>query len=217
MTDRSMDKQEACRLLNLPPDPPPTPEQVRHAYRKLAQKYHPDRNPDKVANDIFVSIDRAYKFLAEGPAPRPAPQQSAPPAQQSAPASSASRSEAWRKQHEFQMAPEVQRMLDNFCGDLQGYPELRQVKLAQLQAACAKNGIKLDHISKRTQRSVKKSKGKLYQDIMRLPQFETLKRESYEQLLDTCKEKQIPLALTVRGRQVNKSVVELILDLLCVI
>ncbi|MBM4300289.1 MAG: molecular chaperone DnaJ [Deltaproteobacteria bacterium] len=41
-------------------------EEIRTAYRRLALKYHPDRNPgDKVAEDRFRQISEAYQVLAD--------------------------------------------------------------------------------------------------------------------------------------------------------
>jgi len=41
-------------------------EEIRTAYRRLALKYHPDKNPgDKVAEDRFKQISEAYQILAD--------------------------------------------------------------------------------------------------------------------------------------------------------
>jgi curved DNA-binding protein CbpA len=80
-----------------------TPEQVRAAYRDLAQRFHPDRRPgDALAEDRFKRISAAYRVLADpvarasydrlhlaGPRPvpvRPAPAHRVPPSYRSGPA-----------------------------------------------------------------------------------------------------------------------------------
>ena len=40
-------------------------EQITKAYRKLAQKYHPDRNKDPNASSKFIEVRRAYEFLLD--------------------------------------------------------------------------------------------------------------------------------------------------------
>ena len=43
-----------------------TLEEIRTAYRRLALKYHPDKNPgDRVAEDRFKQISEAYQVLAD--------------------------------------------------------------------------------------------------------------------------------------------------------
>ncbi|MQC26615.1 MAG: J domain-containing protein [Chloroflexi bacterium] len=43
-----------------------TPEEIKRAYRKLALKYHPDRNPDdKTAEDKFKDLNEANQVLSD--------------------------------------------------------------------------------------------------------------------------------------------------------
>jgi curved DNA-binding protein len=43
-----------------------SPEEIKHAYRKLAMQYHPDRNPgDKAAEEKFKEINEAHQVLSD--------------------------------------------------------------------------------------------------------------------------------------------------------
>ena len=59
-----MDYKDYYKILGV--DRKASGDEIRRAYRKLALKYHPDRNPDnKQAEDKFKAINEAYQVLSE--------------------------------------------------------------------------------------------------------------------------------------------------------
>jgi hypothetical protein len=60
-----MAKKNAYATLNLKSGA--SEKEVTIAYRKLAMRYHPDRNPnDKEAADKFMEVTRAYEYITKG-------------------------------------------------------------------------------------------------------------------------------------------------------
>ncbi len=58
------DKKNYYEILGVPKDA--TPEQIKAAYRKLAMKYHPDRNQgDPTAAEKFKEINEAHETLSD--------------------------------------------------------------------------------------------------------------------------------------------------------
>src|SRR3974377_1162612 len=59
-----MAKSDYYRLLDLPRNS--TEADIKKAYRRLAMKYHPDRNPgDKEAEEKFKEAKEAYEVLSD--------------------------------------------------------------------------------------------------------------------------------------------------------
>lgn len=59
-----MDKKDYYELLGI--DKNADESKIKSAYRKLAMKYHPDKNPgDKVAEEKFKEINEAYEILSD--------------------------------------------------------------------------------------------------------------------------------------------------------
>lgn len=57
-----MARKDHYRVLGV--EPGASPEEIKAAYRRLAMKYHPDRNPgDKAAEEQFKDIQEAYEAL----------------------------------------------------------------------------------------------------------------------------------------------------------
>ena len=56
-----MDKRDYYDILGVNKDA--SKSEIKKAYRKLALKYHPDKNPKKEAEEKFKEISEAYAVL----------------------------------------------------------------------------------------------------------------------------------------------------------
>src|SRR5690349_16101327 len=60
-----MSKRDFYEILGVNRDA--SDEEIKKAYRKLAMKHHPDRNPDNAASeDKFKEAKEAYEILSDG-------------------------------------------------------------------------------------------------------------------------------------------------------
>lgn len=60
-----MNRSQALNLLGI--DSKATPKEIKEAYRKMAMKYHPDRNPDdNTAEAKFKEVKEAFEWLESG-------------------------------------------------------------------------------------------------------------------------------------------------------
>lgn len=62
-----MERSDCYTLLGLTPDA--SRSEIRKQYRMLAMRYHPDRNPDPHAGELFIRLTEAYEILLEKRAP----------------------------------------------------------------------------------------------------------------------------------------------------
>ena len=59
-----MKKPDYYKILGLASDA--TSEEIKHAYRKLAVKFHPDKNPENpITEDRFKEVSEAYEILSD--------------------------------------------------------------------------------------------------------------------------------------------------------
>jgi len=58
-----MSKRDYYEVLGISKDA--TQQEIKKAYRKLAMKYHPDRNKDSNAEDMFKEVAEAYEVLSD--------------------------------------------------------------------------------------------------------------------------------------------------------
>jgi len=156
-----MDRKEALRLLNLPADA--TPKQIRCSYYELAKKYHPDHNRSHDAHDMFITIDRAYKFLVDGiaaPAPRP-------PLPKRSDASLACR-----------YAETINILVSKWCADTKDI----HCTLSELQTCCIANGISIEEFSPKSHRSIHRPKAKLLEQLKKTPFYRELDQKTLSEL-----------------------------------
>src|SRR5690349_13013746 len=59
-----MSSKDYYQLLRVKPNA--SPEEIKRSYRRLALKYHPDKNPnDPLAEAVFKEIAEAYDVLSD--------------------------------------------------------------------------------------------------------------------------------------------------------
>ena len=56
-------KKDYYKILEISPSA--SKAEIKASYRKLAMKYHPDRNKSKQAHDIFINVNEAYAYLTD--------------------------------------------------------------------------------------------------------------------------------------------------------
>ncbi|WIA30400.1 hypothetical protein OEZ86_000485 [Tetradesmus obliquus] len=72
----AMSETQACEALGLSPGPDGvvSEDDMRRAYRALARRYHPDKNPSPEARAKFLQVQKAYERLQAGAAGGQGPQ-----------------------------------------------------------------------------------------------------------------------------------------------
>ena len=61
----SITSLEANQILGIQNNKQSSVQEIRQTYKNLAKLWHPDKSDCPCANDIFVEINAAYKFLSQ--------------------------------------------------------------------------------------------------------------------------------------------------------
>ena len=64
-TSDSITSLEANQILGIQNNKQSSVQEIRQTYKNLAKIWHPDKSDCPCANDIFVEINAAYKFLSQ--------------------------------------------------------------------------------------------------------------------------------------------------------
>lgn len=200
-----MNRAEALRLLNL--DSTATIADVRTAYHELSKKYHPDKNKDGVAHEVFIMIKKAHDYLSDSEIPTGRP---------GTPGKTAERSAQKPEQKAVPKVSKVSKVMDETLRKMDSSKYLHSlsdlpIRMEKMHEVCKKIGIDIMKISSTSHRPVKRTKAELWTSLVKTQAFKDLHVHSYGKLVELCEQKKIA---TNDKNDKPKPREELILDLI---